>query len=102
MRESGFLQHELGAREIFCHLAQPIPQRAPHDKASGGLPQLREHFPHDALRPIRIHQNAVRLGVQRSVMASFELDQGRRVAANDPLQQVGIGHRRPTRVGLGV
>jgi hypothetical protein len=36
------------------------------------------------------------------VMASFELDQGRRIAANDPLQQVGIGHRRPTRVGLGV
>src|SRR2546430_17056224 len=54
------------------------------------IPELCKHVADDALRQIRIHQDAVRLRVQRAAMTALQLDQCGRVMLHHSLDQFTI------------
>jgi hypothetical protein len=54
-------------------------------------PQLRKCVAHDPLSQDRIHEDRVRLGVQRRAMPTLQFDQRRGVAQRKSIHQDGIG-----------
>src|SRR2546422_7178006 len=78
-------QSELGTRQLSGHGAERTQGSTGPDEARRCVPELRKHVADDALRQIRIHQDAVRLRVQRAAMTALQLDHCGRVMLHPSL-----------------